>query len=49
MATKFPPAIAPMADNIRSFPFALYASDVALARRQIQGDDVNIYDEEASK
>jgi len=31
------------------FSFALNARDVVLVRRQIRGDDVNTYNEEASK
>jgi len=38
-----------MVGDIRSFLFAFNARDVALVRLQNQGDDVNIYDEEASK
>ena len=49
MTTRFPPAIVPLVGDIRSFPFAFNARDVALVRRQIQGVDVNIFDEEASK
>lgn len=49
MTTRFPPAIVPMVGDSRLFPLALNARDVALVRRQIQGDDVNTYDEEASK
>ena len=49
MTTRFPPAIVPIVGDIRSFPFALNASDVALVRRRIQRDDVNTHDEEASK
>ena len=49
MAKRFSPAIVTMAGDIRSFPLALNASDVALVRRRIQRDDVNTHDEEASK
>ena len=49
MAKRFSPAIVTMAGDIRSFPLALNARGVALARRQMQGNDVNISDEEASK
>jgi biotin synthase-related radical SAM superfamily protein len=34
-----------MPGDIRSFPFALDARDVALARRQMQGDDIPTYDD----
>ena len=35
----------PMPADIRSFPFALGARDVALVRRQMRRDDVGTYEE----
>ena len=35
----------PMPVDIRSFPFALGARDVALVRRQLRGDDVGTCEE----
>ncbi len=34
-----------MSTDIRSFPFALGARDVALVRRQLRGDDVGTCEE----
>ena len=36
-----------MPADIRSYPFALDATDVALVQRQMKGDDVRTYNEEA--
>ncbi|MGA9031708.1 MAG: hypothetical protein WB402_04225 [Sulfuricaulis sp.] len=47
MTTRFPPAIVTLVGDIRSFLFALNTRDVVLVRRQIRGDEVNTYNEEA--